>query len=254
MHRPAAILGFLCASVPMLSNAQGTCRMRSFDEVACSTPNGLKTSVTATNEKQLDSVGCVSLSDKPTVRVIERFGDVTKVTITTKNSIIPFWVKTYALDCTSGSPGKVTPQFRSAYEQTSDGFVWKGGKRIGWVDDNSATFYLADQIVIVGSTKPIIKVGSTGIKILTNLDAAILGADQAAATPPEASLERTADGIVWRGGKRIGWIDPSASTYYRVDQIDFGPDKSARPKQGAVGMPVEQGRVLDAVVRAERSE
>jgi len=226
--------------------------MKSFNEVACSTSNGRKTSISATNSEQLRSVGCLYLTDKPTVRVIEKIGDVAKVTITTASSIIPIWVKTYSLDCAPAQPGTAAPQFRSAYQQTGDGFVWKDGHRIGWVDEQSATFYRIDQIVVTGPSKPIVKSNAVGVKILTNLDAAILGADQAAAKPPEAALDRTADGFIWRGGKRIGWVDASTSTYYRVDQMELGEDKSMRPKQGEIGNMIEQGRLLEAVARAEK--
>lgn len=209
---------------------------------------------TATNAQQLRSVGCVRLEDKPSVRVIERYNQDVKVTITTQSSIVPFWVSSLSLDCSPRSAGTSMPQPRSPYEQTSDGFVWKEGKRIGWVDDNTSTFYRADQIEVAGSARPTVKTGSTGVKIQTNLDAAILGADQVAAKPPEANLDRTADGFIWRAGKRIGWIDASTSNYYRIDQVELGADESARPKQGEIGSQVVQGRLADAVAAAEKSK
>lgn len=256
MVRLSVIVGFFIAGLPTLAIANDVCRMKQFGEVACSTARALKTSISATNAEQLRSVGCLRLPDKSTVTVIEKFDDAVQVTITTKTEIIPFWVNPYALDC-SPVPQSVsagTPPFRSAYERTGDGFVWKEGKRIGWVDDGSGTFYRLDQIEIGKSEKPTIKANSVGIKIQSNLDAAVLASEQAATAPPGASLERTGDGFVWRAGKRIGWVDTSASVYYRSDQIELGSDQKARPKQGEAGSPIEEGRLFEAVVRAEKKD
>ena len=254
MVRLSVIFGLLIAGLPTLAAAKDVCRMKRFGEVACATAHALKTSISATNAEQLRSVGCLRLPDKSTVTVIEKFDDAVQVTITTKTEIIPFWVNPYALDCSPVPPSVSagTPQFRSAYERTGDGFVWKEGKRIGWVDDGSGTFYRLDQIEIGKSEKPIIRANSAGVKIQSNLDAAVLASEQAVAAPPGASLERTGDGFVWQAGKRIGWIDASASVYYRSDQIELGSDQIVRQKQGETGSPIEGGRLFEAVARAEK--
>lgn len=252
VYRSIAIAVLLIGSLPGLSVARDSCRLRTFSEVACSTSDGLRTSISATNADQLRSVGCVRLTDKPKVDVIEKIGDQARVTITTPSAIIPLWIRSYSLDCSPAPANSRGTQFPSTYQQTGDGFVWKEGKRIGWVDADSSTFYRIDQITIAGTDKPVIKPREVGSKISTNLDAAIVGSEQAMAAPLETALERTADGFVWRNGKRIGWIDAAAATYYKIDQLTLVRDLPPRPKDGVIGSSIAQGRLVDAVLEAEK--
>lgn len=237
-----------------MSLAQDVCRLRTFDVHACSTSNGLKASASATNADQLQSVGCVKLTDKPIVRVIDKFDAFSKVTITTKSSIVPFWVYNHDVQCGPVSSSPSTPQFPSAYQETRDGFVWKDGSRIGWVDWQTNNYYRLDQLVVSGSSSPALKPNASGTKITSTLDAAVRSADQVATASPESTLDQTGDGFVWKSGKRIGWVGTSPPKFFRIDQIEISMDRSAAPKQGEEGTPIIEGRLFEAVTKAKKKE
>lgn len=246
------LIALALLSVATDAMAQDGCRLRSFSVVACTAPSAVGEAVTATNERQLRSIGCTKLDGKPRIHVVDQYSDVTKITITTANSIVPLWISTWSLDCSPGGSSTGAPHFPSAHQKTGDGFVWKEGKRIGWVDDASSTYYRLDEIVIEGQAQPRLKPGVSGTKIVSTLDAAIMGLDRPPSEPAGSPLEQTADGFVWRSGKRIGWLDTSTGAYYRLDQIEIRPDYTARPKSGEVGVHLRSGDLREAVARAEK--
>jgi hypothetical protein len=182
--------------------------------------------------------------------VVNSIGEYTLVSVNTQKAIVPFWVRSTDLDCRAAagpSAGQsITPP---AHDRTKDGYVWKEGKRIGWVD-SSETFYRLDQLVDGRSTSPSAKAGVKGRKVTGTLDFSVLEAQQETAKPPGAALERTGDGFVWRDGQRIGWVDTTASIFYRLDQLDLAKDRPPSPKSGQAGAVIEANNLSDAVSRA----
>jgi hypothetical protein len=229
-----------------------TCRMASFTAVGCSTALGLDLARSATNSAQLQSAGCISLNNRPVVDVVNRIGQYSLVSINTAKAIVPFWVRSSDLDCSavpSGVPSTTPSLPRSDYDRTEDGYVWKHGTRIGWVDP-SETFYRLDQLVDGRSSTPAAKAGEKGRKVTGTLDFSVIEAQQEAAKPPGWELERTGDGFVWRDGKRVGWVDSTGSAFYRLDQLDFTDGQLPSPRSGQTGTVIQANNLTDAVRRA----
>lgn len=155
-----------------------------------------------------------------------------------------------------GQAGVVSkPELRSSTEITADGFVWKGGARIGYVDRKGATFYSIDQINAEPDGRVSIKEGQVGVKmtaanLATDIESYVKSSKEflAARTP---QIVKTADNFVWMAGKRVGWVDSAKHIYYRIGQLNIAGEKVS-PKVGEIGDLVTDSSLAAIVERIER--
>ena len=143
----------------------------------------------------------------------------------------------------------------NSFEITSDGFVWKNGSRIGWIDGNGPTFYWTVQLTMAPDARPIPKPNQTGQR-LSPYDVA-READEYIKSPKDfvaarkPTVEKTGDGFVWSNGARIGWVDAIRSSYFRINQLSRLSEERPVPKPGEVGEPIVSGDIMSAIERSE---
>jgi hypothetical protein len=150
----------------------------------------------------------------------------------------------------------------SKLEPTKDGYVWRTGTRIGWVDQKALIYYRIDQLENRGDAPRPLK-GAVGERFsMGELGSAVERAErtsgqQAVDSPAPAKsktiqqLEKTADGFVWSSGRRLGWVDDKTSTYFRIDQVRVSGGDRPTPRSGLVGMRIVDGDLHEAVRQAE---
>lgn len=153
----------------------------------------------------------------------------------------------------------------SKLEPTKDGYVWRNGARLGWVDQKALTYYRIDQLESRGDT-PRPFTGAIGERFSAGeLGAAVEKAERVSgqqqtidSSPAQKSkviqqLEKTADGFVWSSGRRLGWVDDRSSTYFRMDQVTSSSGDRPTPRSGVVGLKVIGGNLNEAVRQSEES-
>lgn len=84
-----------------------------------------------------------------------------------------------------------------------------------------------------------------GDRLFDDIEAALRFADE-----QERVQDQEVEGLVWRLGKRIGWVDSAKSMFYLIDQVEID-GRAARPKPGARGHEIYRGDVDAAIRRAE---
>lgn len=158
----------------------------------------------------------------------------------------------------TSSPG-LAPPSTSAQSQivsipgmdiTKDGYVWRNGKRVGWVDLSKRQFYRLDQVSESnGSPQP--RPRQSGESIEKAAGALSTSDPGRPAGSLAATYDRTRDGFVWHSGKRIGWIDPADSRFYLIKDLLIGSANTPpKPSSTAKGVLVRNNDVADAVKRA----
>jgi hypothetical protein len=149
----------------------------------------------------------------------------------------------------------------SRLSPTKDGYVWRNGARVGWVDQKTLTYYRLDQLEIQGDAPRPIK-GAAGERFsVGGLEAVVekgvretgqkVDGSSAQKSGSIQKVERTADGFVWSSGRRVGWVDDKSSTYYRMDQITLRGEDRPTPRAGMLGLKVVDGDLNDAVHKAD---
>lgn len=147
----------------------------------------------------------------------------------------------------------------SRLSPTKDGYVWRNGNRIGWVDQRSLTYYRLDQLEVQGGTPKPLNSAAGERFVPGALEAAVekSGGGQQANSPPAQKVEgiqkveKTADGFVWSSGRRIGWLDAASSMYYRMDHLTLRGEERPTPRPGKDGVKVVDGKLLEAARKAD---
>ena len=193
--------------------------------------------------------GCSRINPYVRVDLVETRGAYAKI-VTPEMAL---WINQLTLDCGQPAPTFVTPSPPPAtVEVTRDGFAWKAGKRVGWVDLGVPAFYLLEQIDL-NTDPPTPKPKEVGWDL--NRETMAQEIDAYLRNPParasvRSGLERTGDGFVWRAGRRIGWVNSEGSMFYPLSQVDLATEPP-RPKSNAAGFNIVGGAIDFAVQRAE---
>ncbi len=125
---------------------------------------------------------------------------------------------------------------------------------IGYLDRRSQTFYRIEQLDLSDQNRPVPKAGEIGAHLDAGNEAiqidGHLQAPKVNSTGSRRSkYEKTADGFVWREGKRIGWV--IGTVFYPASMLDIVGEKVA-PRSGSAGIMIVSDNLDAAVAEAAK--